>query len=479
MSADDALVRRFVELKPGLIATLLAPVNHLLTGRRGVGKSTTLALLQKRAEEVGDWVIFVDIETHKDRLYPDVLIEIVLEILDAVSPRWTNFRAWKIRRDVRDLSSVLRSLRDAPEVQEEHRSSEATDLSSTTVTLSGAASKKYAAIVASAARGSRRLATVTKVSKTIKRKDSVLRDLAPAISSLLERATKSEGKRKLLLVLDDFYFISQDRQPLVLDHLHGITKRSRVWLKIGSVHSRTRSYVEGDPPRGMQPPNDFQHVSLDLGLSEFKTAKSFLEDIADGVLAPHGLNIRNTLTDTARERAVLVAGGAVARDYFDLLIASADAEWEQRQGGPSPVGKFRIGAESVQAAAGRMLERKQTDLRNDAGQDVAALDSRFADLVSFVRDRDTYFFLVKRADLDSDWGRQIVQLEDLRFVHRIMQTRPNAASMRKVDTVVFMVDIPALVDKRMQKLPVEFWKPRMSDELRKARWVYAPEWSKA
>ncbi|KQV24585.1 hypothetical protein ASC54_08610 [Yonghaparkia sp. Root332] len=126
-----------------------------------------------------------------------------------------------------------------------------------------------------------------------------------------------------------------------------------------------------------------------------------------------------------------------------------------------------------------MLERKQTDLRNDAGQDVAALDSRFADLVSFVRDRDTYFFLVKRADLDSDWGRQIVQLEDLRFVHRIMQTRPNAASMRKVDTVVFMVDIPALVDKRMQKLPVEFWKPRMSDELRKARWVYAPEWSKA
>ena len=47
--ADDALSHRFVELRPGTVATLEAAVNHLVTGRRGVGKSTTLAVLRRRA----------------------------------------------------------------------------------------------------------------------------------------------------------------------------------------------------------------------------------------------------------------------------------------------------------------------------------------------------------------------------------------------------------------------------------------------
>ncbi|WP_233521880.1 hypothetical protein, partial [Streptomyces triticagri] len=105
------------------------------------------------------------------------------------------------------------------------------------------------------------------------------------------------------------------------------------------------------------------------------------------------------------------------------------------------------------------------------------LEARFADLVKFVRNRDTFFFLVSREHMDTDWGREIVELEDLRFVHRILTTRPNTATWRGKDTDVFMVDIPALVTKRMRKAPVEFWKPGKSDELRRAGWVYTPDWA--
>jgi hypothetical protein len=146
---------------------------------------------------------------------------------------------------------------------------------------------------------------------------------------------------------------------------------------------------------------------------------------------------------------VLIAGGAVARDYFDLLIASADTAWESAQ--RRNAATFTIGTEDVQAAAGLRLERKQSDLRNDAGRDATRLETRFEDLVSFVRDRETFFFLVRREHMDTDWGREIVELEDLRFVHRIMTTRPNTASWRGVDTIVFMVDFAALVAKRMRK----------------------------
>ncbi|MBM4729158.1 hypothetical protein GS446_21365 [Rhodococcus hoagii] len=453
--------------------------NHLITGRRGVGKSTTLAVLQRQAELEGAHVIFVDVETHKARSYPDVLIEMVLEILRAIEPsRWT----WKpidrkLRRQVIELSQVLSALRDAaPEVTSTSESMQHRE-SNTSVKLTGGVAKRYAKLSASARGVKTSRTTSSAASKQTRRKEEFLRDLAPEISSALEVAAKMNGRKSLLLVLDDFYFIAKDTQPLVLDHLHGITKRSNVWLKIGSVHSRTQSYADGDPPLGMQPPHDLQHLSLDVGLTDFATAQTFLEEVTNGILSPLGFKLREILTQKARERAVLIAGGAVARDYFDLLIASADAAWEATQRSSDPNLTFKIDAEHVQAAAGLRLDRKQTDLRNDAGRDAPQLESRFSDLVAFARDRETYFFLVRRDQIDSDWGHEIVELEDLRFVYRIMTTRPNSRALRGVDTIVFMVDIPALVSRRMRKAPVEFWKPGKADQLRKAQWVYEPGWT--
>jgi hypothetical protein len=475
--ADEILSARFVEPKPGLMSTLRSPVNHLLTGRRGVGKSTTLAVLEKTAREAGDWVVFVDVETHKSRAYPDVLIEIVLDILREITPRGYDLRRLPLRRRIARLRDVLTALRDAPPEVVESSESEETRSRESGVTLIGDAARSYAKLSGSTSRSRGARSTTSRAGTHTRRKEDFLRDLAPALSAALEEGAAAKSRGSLLLVLDDFYFVAKDTQPLVLDHLHGITKRSNVWLKLGSVASRTRSYSDGDPPLGMQPPNDVQHLSLDVGLSEFLTAKQFLEDVTDGVLATTGLKIRTVMTETARERAVLIAGGAVSRDYFDLLISAADVAWEAAQRPGSRDAPFRISAEDVQAAAGRRLERKQNDLRSDAGRDAPVLEARFANIVNFARDRDTYFFLVRREDLDTEWGREITELEDLRFVHRITSTRPNTGTMRGVDTTVFMVDIPALVDKRMQRAPTEFWKPRQMDELRKGSWVYDPDWT--
>ena len=249
----------------------------------------------------------------------------------------------------------------------------------------------------------------------------------------------------MLVVLDDFYMIDRRNQPLVLDHLHGITKRTPVWLKIASVKSRTQTFVNGDPPLGMQPPGDVHPMSLDIGLEKFPSAKTFLEEVAEGVLTPHGFDLSKVLTAAARERAVLVAGGAVCRDYFDVLIAAADVAWNTAQAADPPKSQFRIDAENIHAAAGELFDRKLTELRADAGLDAPAVEARFEDLLKFVRDRDTFFLLVRRDELELDWGREVQQLEDLRFLHRIMTTRPNTGAWRGVDTVVYMVDIPALV----------------------------------
>ena len=114
----------------------------------------------------------------------------------------------------------------------------------------------------------------TSVSSTrIYKKEDLLRDILPQISSALERATEAAGFESTLVVLDDFYFIEREAQPLVLDYLHAATKRSNVWLKIGSVRSRTQTFSDGNPPIGMQPPHDLQPLSLDVSLADFATAK--------------------------------------------------------------------------------------------------------------------------------------------------------------------------------------------------------------
>jgi hypothetical protein len=250
---DPTLRERFVELRTGTIGTLLTDVNQLPSGRRGVGKSTTLAVLQQEAEKSGRRVISVEIESHKLRAYPDVLTEIMLDVLGALRPSWSfRKRPRLVRRNVRYLEEVLSVLRDAgPEVtHDDERSSD--QLRERKVSLTGAASKKFL-LLSGAASFARRSASRTRSSTSYsKRKEDFLRDLAPALSSTLGEAAGLSEKGSMLVVLYDFYMIERRNQPLVLDHLHGITKRTKVWLKIASVKSRTQTFINGDPPIGMR-----------------------------------------------------------------------------------------------------------------------------------------------------------------------------------------------------------------------------------
>jgi hypothetical protein len=475
---DKTLAPRFIDMNPGNLDLLQAKVNQLLTGRRGVGKSTTFAVFQQSVEQQGAKVIFVDVESHKLRAYPDVLIELITDILGAVQPRWAPTPSrLKARKDIRAIIDVLSFLRQAgPELTQQDELTEA-EARNVEVALHGEIAKKFMKLSAAGSSNSYRSTNRKVTTGYTKRKEEFLRDLASSISDALNSAASFSRAGSLFVVLDDFYMIQRANQPHVLDHLHGMTKRTHVWLKIASVGARTQTYINGDPPIGMQPPGDLQPMSLDVGLASFHSAKSFLEAVTDGVLKPLALTVADTLTTVARERAVLVAGGAVCRDYFEVLVFAADVAWNRVQGEGKGAEPFRIESEDILGAAGQLFDRKLDELRADAGLDAPALERRLDDILKFVRSRDdTYFVLVRREHLDTEWGREVIQLQDLKFLHRITTARPNTEGWRGVDTVVFMVDIPALVKNRMRKAVIEFWKPGEADKLRRATWVYEDRW---
>jgi hypothetical protein len=192
--------------------------------------------------------------------------------------------------------------------------------------------------------------------------------------------------------------------------------------------------------------------------------------------------MRQLFTDTARSRMVLACGGAVARDYITLTTAALDVATDRlsKKGRVKDDDEIKIQTEDVNTAARRRVnEKEEKDLQADAGSDASRFLDRWRDICDFVREQgNSAFILVRQRDLDqADWGAEIRQLENLRLLHRIRDTVPNTPNWRGVKTVVFMIDLEQVANTRLRAGIPEFWNNTAQfDKLRRAEWVYLPEW---
>jgi hypothetical protein len=341
--------------------------------------------------------------------------------------------------------------------------------------LSGAAS-------ANANRSSSAFSTITDSAEYEELKIERLQQLASRFSSELRTLLDKSGGDRAAVFVDDFYYVRLADQPVVLDYLKTVVKGTGIWLKVGGVGERMRPFEDGDPAVGMQLNQDIHPLPIDVTLDDFGTAQRFLERMMDGVLKPLGLTTAQLFTETARSRMVLACGGAVARDYITLTGAALDAAVERlnKKRGPVANTLVNIQAEDVNSAARKRANKKEDEeLSLDAGEDASRLRDRWRDICDFVREQEsTAFVLVRQQDLDDDvWGSEIRQLENLRLLHRIRDTVPNTPNWRGVKCVVYLVDLGQLTVKRLQNGIPSFWESTSEfDKLRRAEWVYAPNW---
>jgi hypothetical protein len=158
---------------------------------------------------------------------------------------------------------------------------------------------------------------------------------------------------------------------------------------------------------------------------------------------------------------------------LDIAVGRVSSDAAQKE-------KLIIQTEDINRAARRRITQKEEeDLRQDAGADAPALRHRWQDIQAFANDRgQTNFVLFKQGDLtDAPWGKEIQQLENLRLLHRVGVAVPNTKTWRQTRVVIMMIDLAAIVNQRMGVKIVEFWKgQREFDTLRRAQWVYEPNW---
>ena len=481
--ADKSTASKFVPPRVGILEETAAKRHQFVFGRRGVGKSTLLRKIESLAPE-GDHgdVIFVDVETLGGRPYPDVLIELLIELLDSLTARMrpTGINTlipsrWKARRKLRKLTRTMRQLLNEP--QQAERVVKEMQSNSRSRGVGGGVDGRFKRVLRGSAHADAERARKreeTREARVEESKMDVLRSAVVLIREALADAQKHLNEGATLIVLDDFYHVPYDAQPDVLGYLHQLVKNLGIYLKVCGVRHRIQPFVEGDPPRGLQPGQDAGEVSLDITLERFSAAQTFLEQVLAGLCTPLGISLDDLITEGGRKRLVLGSGG-VARDYLSLTQKALRIANERDANPTRP--HNRIGAEDVNEAAADMSAQKQDDLRRDASTDADKLRARLADIVKYCLDvNKTNVFLVEGPMLqEEDWGKEIQALADLRLVHQIGNLSEKRGEHRGRRFVGFTLDLSNYTGTRSESIKqVEFWTATGKQAARQGSLIYIP-----
>jgi Cdc6-like AAA superfamily ATPase len=493
--ANEETAARFVPPRTGILEEVSARRHQLVYGRRGVGKSTLLLRVAASGPEDGREVIFIDVETLRRRPYPDVLIELLQELLENVEGRLQRGRLMqRLRRRallkrVRTLVSAMAELLAQPQSAEHTLSVLKSQTRKTARSLSGRGSLRapvptgtpIAVDVEASAGVSRESVSGEQSNASVearfeKTKMDGLAEAAVLIREVLQDVS-AELKTPTLLVLDDFYHVALDDQPEVLAYLHQVLKGLDYHLKVCAVKHRLKPFSDGNPPVGLQPEHDASTISLDITLERFSAARDFLERVLSGICDPLAVDIDELLTDGGRERLVLASGG-VARDYLSLTSRALRNSNERPSGQFRP--KNRITAEDVAQASADLYQQKQEDLRQDAGDEAERLRERLSGLVQFCLDKlSTNVFLVETTKLEEEaWGKEIQALADLRFIHRIgtLSTKRGGETYPGRKFAAFTLDLSTWTTTRSEQIrQIQFWKREGRQQVRSPAFIYTPE----
>lgn len=483
--ADQKTSARFVPPRIGILEETAARRHQLVLGRRGVGKSTLLRKIESTGNDAETVVVFVDIETLRGRPYPDVLIELLIELLDGLRSRlgptaWYRMdqrvRRLRVRRRMANLTSTLRRLLAQPQVAQ--RTVRELQSRASGVSAEGGFRLRHRGVGASGTAEASRRSESEETSEGTEERSKMdgLLSAGVLVRNVLTDAQEALGGRPTLIILDDFYHVPFDDQPDVLAYLHQVVKNLDIWLKVCGVRHRLRPFVEGDPPRGMQVGQDAAEVSLDITLERFLAAQTFLEKVLSGICDPLDIEVSALLTDGGRERLVLGSGG-VARDYLHLTQSALRNSNERAASASRP--HNRIGAEDVNEAAASLSALKQEDLARDAGPNAAAVRERLSDVAKFCLDGNaTNVFLVEGTALrEQPWGKEIQALADLRLVHQIgnLSVQTGSSKYRGRIFVGFTLDLSTWTGTRSEKIrQISFWTREGRQRARRARFIYSP-----
>lgn len=392
-AAEPSLI--YVPNARGSLSAVTAARHHLIFGRRGAGKTALLVEARRSVETSGAAAAWVNIQTYRREPGPRVVLYTLSRIFEGV------------------LSGE--------------------DILPPNHSASIAMSNCYSLVQA----------MLTKEVNT----ELEVAQLVPKAQGALQRFLELTNMT-VYAFLDDFYYVPRADQPAILDMLHGVTRDSRIWLKIASIKHLTRWWISS-PPTGLQTGQDAEVVDLDVTLQDPGQAGEFLEAVLDGYAKTVGISsLSRIFSRGALDRLVLASGG-VPRDYM-VLAASAVTRAQQRPGAR------QAGVQEVNQAAGDAAAAKINELEEDMASNPGSADKTIETLKIVRRfcleDSGYTYFLVSFRDKEDHplWYSLLTDLMDARMVHLIDEgvSDPHSAGHR---SEAFMLDLSQYSGARLKQ----------------------------
>lgn len=431
------------------LARLGAPQHQIIFGRRGSGKSCLLIEYLRTAPKSKVTPIYVLADEFKRLAYPDILIRLLVEILEALSRRrpWYR-RLFSRRHSTRSAAKELRALLD---VAVESDVSEGRELRS---------SDEVSATVNAGALGAAKLGSTTgdarsRTARFRERKiDTLERHLRDYKDGIVQVTNEWRSSRGCVLV-DDFYLVPREWQADVIDYLHRLLRDTDVYLKVATIRHRTTLLKNHPQTVGVELAQDVEEINLDRTLEDLEETQEFLIRMLRSMGERVGVTDVSQLFNPDALQALTLASGGVPRDFLTVFVHAVEAAETEKK-------SHWITPKHVYKGAGRLsYQTKLKHLREDADSDAGGLERVLVDLMQFcLKEKRKTGFLVSQEETQRHAREHelIQQLMDFKPIH-VLEPDTSAASGRAGRYEAYTLDFSLFMEPRRRSIEiVEFWK---------------------
>ncbi|MCY1219160.1 hypothetical protein D9M72_311230 [compost metagenome] len=171
-------------------------------------------------------------------------------------------------------------------------------------------------------------AAIDQIAHELEHNATAIQDAPVKLRRAIAALTK-KTKAPAFVFLDDMHLIDKEAQPEILHTLHACLKGANGWLKVAGVGSLLNPYSPKSR-RGLQFPGDAHPISLDLTLENPAAAEKHLRAIVDRFSQAVGYAASSSLLAEPAFRRLTWANAGVPRDFLQMLGSSL--EHAQRNG---------------------------------------------------------------------------------------------------------------------------------------------------
>ena len=463
----------FVSPFPSALAEIGSRRHQIVFGRRGSGKTSLLRKMQSEAGLKGEFCAFIDLEPFKNLDLPDQLLSATLEFFDQLFSRYSAIKDALPEHVLNEIAKEISYLSERlvqpdkllTEVRETSTLQNRADLS--------AGGKAILPFFQARGEVSSRLTEggeTTKVQVIESDKLSDIRRRTIQQRRLIQSVVRALG-RPAFVIFDDFYHLRADCQPFFIDHFHALFKGVNVWMKIGTLKSRSLwHWRHKGQTFGLEIPNDADELNLDRSFSQFTLTRQFFISMVESLTSECALSVEQVATEAALNRLVQASGG-VARDFLSLLrLTLKDAQ--ERVASECANGEIkgapRISADDTWDAAVRHdTEKRQQFQQNSEVVNQEYYLLKLEDIKTFCFQNGSNCILLGqqptiRAEFEVLW--------DSKFIHIV----DDQLRMNGKDYSVYCLDIGVhAADRRKRSIVVDLSDASARQDLRRVGLIFA------